>query len=587
MCGDNNDGELGDGTFVSKSTLFMPPGAFQGSVNRIFLSGSNGYTFTYLTTTNGTVWNTGYNFYGQLGRGNNIANITSFGLVPLDTSTRKPVGLSGFGYSNFSGMTIGFDDGTLWATGRNEGGQAGVNLNITPAEVLAFTPIDGFGPTDTSGGLPSGATSGDILIADNSAQGATWTSPSDGSCGQASVNGASIPTGAAAVVSLALSPTSTSDWTSSGGGIAASLGFKANINYNGVVYVPNATAAGSATFPYEITVNGVSVLSSTLSVNLTAPTTGLSSYPLSLNHLANISVGDVIRATLGNTLPGSTNADITLSVDQCALALPAGSGPYDVVQTLVEAPTINWDASAGYNALLTLTASRTLGIPINIADGRTLRLTVRAGATGPHTLTFNTAYRNPQGTSVSASSIAANTSASFLFVYDSTNARFNQTNPVVASNALGGPWNFYYQQAPGVGGGNALVSSWTPYPFNTDSALNAAGVARASTTFGIVAAGTYSVDCRLTFRGVSDCQIRLRNTTSNTTVANSTTSNHFSSVSSVSGFVDIKVRFAANAADNFQIQYNVTSSLGTFALGTARNVGEPEVYGMVEFQRLA
>ena len=292
----------------------------------------------------------------------------------------------------------------------------------------------------------------------------------------------------------------------------------------------------------------------------------------------------VLKATSATAATWQEADPLTTKGD---LALPAGSGPYDVVQTLVEAPTINWDASAGYNALLTLTASRTLAMATNIADGQTLRLTVRADATGPHTLTFNAAYRNPQGTSVAASSIAANTSASFLFVYDSVNARFNQVNPIVASNGLGGPWNFYYQQPTGVVGGSTLVSSWTPYPFNTDSALNAAGVARASTTFGIVAAGTYAVDCRLCFRSVNDCQIRLRNTTSNTTVAQSTTSNYFSSANAVSGFVEIKVRFAANAAENFQIQYNVTNNPGTTALGTARNVGEAEVYGMVEFQRLA
>ena len=109
-------------------------------------------------------------------------------------------------------------------------------------------------------------------------------------------------------------------------------------------------------------------------------------------------------------------------------------------------------------------------------------------------------------------------------------------------NAVVKPGTFYYQQGPGVGGGSALLHSWTPYPFNTDSALNAAGVARASTTFGIVAAGTYSVDCRLTFRGVNDCQIRLRNTTSTTTVAQSTTSNHFSSTGAVSGSHQSQVR---------------------------------------------
>lgn len=66
-------------------------------------------------------------------------------------------------------------------------------------------------------------------------------------------------------------------------------------------------------------------------------------------------------------------------------------------QTLVDVATIQWDANQGSNAVVTLTASRTIAAPTNLRSSATYVLEVVQDATGGRTLNWNTIFKFPGG----------------------------------------------------------------------------------------------------------------------------------------------------------------------------------------------
>ena len=63
--------------------------------------------------------------------------------------------------------------------------------------------------------------------------------------------------------------------------------------------------------------------------------------------------------------------------------------PIKAFQTLTDAANIAWDYALGYNAEVTLTASRTLDAPTNVSDGDYGTLVIVQDGVGGHTLTLN------------------------------------------------------------------------------------------------------------------------------------------------------------------------------------------------------
>ncbi len=99
--------------------------------------------------------------------------------------------------------------------------------------------------------------------------------------------------------------------------------------------------------------------------------------------LLGVSMGAVatLEAAASDVLAASSAA---LFVTPAALA---GSAAF---QTLTDLATVPWDASLGYNAKLSLGASRTLALPTNAFQGETLTLYVQPG--GARTLSFASGF---------------------------------------------------------------------------------------------------------------------------------------------------------------------------------------------------
>lgn len=114
--GYNNFGELGNGTV----TLYSSP--IQVGILTNWKQVSCGQQHTAAVKTNGTLWTWGYNFYGQLG--NNTTTIHYSSPIQIGSGTNwKQVACCGGGNYTAAIKT----DGTLWAWGKSNYGQLGLN----------------------------------------------------------------------------------------------------------------------------------------------------------------------------------------------------------------------------------------------------------------------------------------------------------------------------------------------------------------------------------------------------------------------------------------------------------------------------
>ncbi len=176
--GYNDDGQLGDGTNIDKSS---PVEITPAGVS--FTAVAAGAWHSLALAADGKIWAWGYNGYGLFGDGDTVDS-----LIP------KQVPLPA-GVSKFTTVAAGYefslalaDDGTLWAWGKNESGQLGDGSNVDksspvqvplPAGVSKFTAM-------AAGAYHS------LGLADNGTLWA-WGNNSDGRLGDGSNVGKSSP----------------------------------------------------------------------------------------------------------------------------------------------------------------------------------------------------------------------------------------------------------------------------------------------------------------------------------------------------------------------------------------------------------
>lgn len=128
--GKNDDGQLGDGTTASRTTPVKIDG--MSSVKSV----AAGYDHTVILTADGKMYTWGSNSNGQLGDGTTTPRMT-----PAQVSDARMTGIkaiaAGFRYS----LALR-DDGTVWAWGKNDKGQLGINTQTdgyTPRQVTTLS----------------------------------------------------------------------------------------------------------------------------------------------------------------------------------------------------------------------------------------------------------------------------------------------------------------------------------------------------------------------------------------------------------------------------------------------------------------
>ena len=117
----NSNGQLGDGTTTNRTTLTQMNTTGIGGRNPLYIS--CGDFFTLVLMTDGTIWGTGRNLEGELGDGTTTSRTT---LTQMNTTVSV---IGGRTLKYISGTEDNFyvlmTDGTIWGTGRNNNGQLG------------------------------------------------------------------------------------------------------------------------------------------------------------------------------------------------------------------------------------------------------------------------------------------------------------------------------------------------------------------------------------------------------------------------------------------------------------------------------
>jgi alpha-tubulin suppressor-like RCC1 family protein len=132
-CGENDDGELGDGTTTHRSTIVQVGGAGFTGITAI----AGGSYHSLFLKNDGTVWSSGYNYYGELGDGTwNDAH------TPVQASSLSNIIAIAAGYYHSAYLK---SDGTVMSSGRNVYGELGngstASWVLTPVAVVGLTGI--------------------------------------------------------------------------------------------------------------------------------------------------------------------------------------------------------------------------------------------------------------------------------------------------------------------------------------------------------------------------------------------------------------------------------------------------------------
>jgi|694.fasta_scaffold31251_4 alpha-tubulin suppressor-like RCC1 family protein len=111
-CGSNGLGQLGDGTTVNKSSFTKATGS---QVWVDFDVSGGAYPSAMAIDSNGAVWGTGYNGYGQLGDG----TTTNRSQFTISNITSDAVSVKAVTYSTYGVTVVKKSDGYLYGTGYN------------------------------------------------------------------------------------------------------------------------------------------------------------------------------------------------------------------------------------------------------------------------------------------------------------------------------------------------------------------------------------------------------------------------------------------------------------------------------------
>lgn len=138
------------------------------------------------------------------------------------------------------------------------------------------------------------------------------------------------------------------------------------------------------------------------------------------------------------------------------------------------------------------------------------------------------------------------------------------------------------EKASSAVGGTLTAGSWQTRTLNTESVDNTIAGSSVASNKVTLAAGTYRFRGRAPFWRVGAAQVRLQNTTDASTVAVGMTVNSANSVNTAVAVAEVTGRFTIAGAKDFELQYQITASVGTSDGGVPGSFGT-EVYSTLEF----
>lgn len=139
------------------------------------------------------------------------------------------------------------------------------------------------------------------------------------------------------------------------------------------------------------------------------------------------------------------------------------------------------------------------------------------------------------------------------------------------------------QKTSGTSGGTCTAGSWQTRTLNTE-VVDTHGDCSLSSNQFTLAAGTYEIDASAPAYGVTSHQIRLRNVTDSTTIANGTNALTFTANVPITRSY-VRTRFTIAAGKALEIQHKSAGTVATFGFGLAMSF-DLEVYTTVVLRRI-
>jgi alpha-tubulin suppressor-like RCC1 family protein len=174
--GNNSNGQLGDGSMASRNT----PAQINGLSSMTAIAA--GASHTAALKNDGTVWAWGSNVYGQLGNGLTVDSATRVQVSALTSITAIAAG---------AGHTVALkNDGTVWAWGSNVYGQLGNGLTVDSATRVQVIGLSGMS-IGTVTAIAAGNDHTVVLKTDGTVW--TWGNNSNGQLGNGNIQPSSTP----------------------------------------------------------------------------------------------------------------------------------------------------------------------------------------------------------------------------------------------------------------------------------------------------------------------------------------------------------------------------------------------------------
>lgn len=170
---------------------------------------------------------------------------------------------------------------------------------------------------------------------------------------------------------------------------------------------------------------------------------------------ANLALGSATTTTQAITNSNGTGFTLPSATSSTAGLIPATDFQKLQIQLLTDAATITWDAGMGNYARVTLGGNRTLALITNHTIGEFYVINVTASG-ADRTLTFNSAYKNNTGASLSPITITDGTSRTFAF----------QAGPVLDLHQIGVNSTYTDEQAQDAIGTILVDSSTIDFTYN-------------------------------------------------------------------------------------------------------------------------
>lgn len=354
---------------------------------------------------------------------------------------------------------------------------------------------------------------------------------------------------------------------------------------NGNIFVGNASNVAT-----DVTMSGDATISNTGAIALA--NTGVTSGTFgSSSAIPVIAVDSKGRLTYSGTVSLTSSGTTSLQAaydgatgSGSGRSFTVGSGAVRMIGTNAADVTLNVTNSANGGALLIDNTGT--GNSLRVTNGSSTYLTLNStgslalGASAPNELL------TLDGVLSLKESAAPSLTAGYGKIYATSNNELLYKDESGTISMLSKEYAIFRDsKTSGSNGGTAASGAWNTRELNETLANFGNSITRSSNNITLATAGTYKFKITAPASAVNGHQIRLRNTTDNAVVAYGTTA-YTPSASDANSESELVCIVTVSSSKDFVVEHRVSASKLNTGYGFPANLGNEEVYTVVQIERI-